>query len=343
MKYLIYVSWQSTDTNHAGMKYLCQRLACLYPDEYTAIESLRPQDYKRPRHNSLLSLLNPKYWFTKSKIREANIRCAENIQLQSGDTVILMEYMDKTVDQYDIARILRQKYPEVKIYGLSHLVPSRIEKLFDDSSLKEWSSAVDYIMTLGSSLTGYYKSRGINSLITTFHYVDDYYKADAIEDRDFKVLVQGSLKRDLGLLRSIVEENPDITFVVCQGMRNLSRLLGRYPNVRLMPFLREDELRGLMSECPVSLNVMKDTIGSNVIVTSMAMGQAMVCSDVGSIRDYCDESNCIFCNTLQDYSSALRLLKSDKVVLSAMREASLKKSERLLLRNFAKALSGITK
>lgn len=279
MKYLIYVSWQSTDTNHAGMKYLCRRLAQLYPEEYTAIESLRPQEYKRLRHGSLLSLFNPKYLFSASRIRKDNIRVAENLRLNSGDTVFLMEYMDKTVDQYDIARILRKNYPDVKIYGMSHLVPSRIDKMFDDRSLKKWASAVDCIITLGSSLTDYYKNRGIDSVITTFHYVDDYYR---------------------------------------------------------------EELRQLMRECPVSLNVMKDTIGSNVIVTSMAMGQAMVCSDVGSIRDYCDDSNCIFCVTLQDFSSALRHLKNDKAALLNMRESSLKKSEHFMLRNFSKALSDMT-
>ena len=36
-----------------------------------------------------------------------------------------------------------------------------------------------------------------------------------------------------------------------------------------------------MNDSDISLNVMKDTIGSNVICTSMATGLAMVVSDVG--------------------------------------------------------------
>ncbi|UVV76520.1 glycosyltransferase family 4 protein [Bacteroides fragilis] len=56
-----------------------------------------------------------------------------------------------------------------------------------------------------------------------------------------------------------------------------------------------------MNKADVSLNIMKDTIGSNVIVTSMAMGLAMVVSDVGSIRDYVDESNGLFCLTSKDF------------------------------------------
>lgn len=343
MKHLIYVSWQSTDTNHAGMKYLCQKLTRLFPEEYTAIESLRPQQYKRPRNGSFLNVLNPKYWFSRTKIKKHNIHFAESLQLNNDDTVLLMEYMDNTVDQYDIARIIRKNYPDVKIYGLSHLVPSRIDKMFDDTTMNLWTSAVDYIMTLGSSLTEHYIQRGINpdKLITTFHYVDDFYRIGHVTECRFKVLVQGSLKRDLELLRKIVEDNPDVYFIICQGMKDLSKQFWKFDNVSLMPYLHEENLRILMSECPVSLNVMKDTIGSNVIVTSMAMGQAMVCSDVGSIRDYCDDSNCIFCNTLQDFSSALRFLENDKPALLKMREASITKSEHFSISNFAEALSDI--
>ena len=56
-----------------------------------------------------------------------------------------------------------------------------------------------------------------------------------------------------------------------------------------------------MNDSDISLNVMKDTIGSNVICTSMATGLAMVVSDVGSIRDYCDETNACFCSSPDDF------------------------------------------
>lgn len=46
-----------------------------------------------------------------------------------------------------------------------------------------------------------------------------------------------------------------------------------------------------MAKADLSLNVMEDTVGSNVITTSMAMGLGLIVTDVGSIRDYCDESN----------------------------------------------------
>ena len=89
-----------------------------------------------------------------------------------------------------------------------------------------------------------------------------------------------------------------------------------------------------MASADVSLNVMKDTIGSNVIVTSMAMGLAMVCSDVGSIRDYCNESNCLFANTTQDFVKAVKTLSENVDRLNGMKQASLKKSSDLTIGNF---------
>lgn len=41
-----------------------------------------------------------------------------------------------------------------------------------------------------------------------------------------------------------------------------------------------------MKQSDVSLNVMNDTVGSNVITTSLAVGLAVVASNVGSISDY---------------------------------------------------------
>lgn len=343
MIYLIYVTWESTENNHAGMRYLCHSLAQLYPEKFTAIESLRPAQYKPSRQSSFLARLSHRYWFPSHRIKKANIKLAENLRLTDKDTIVLMEYMDTTVRQYEIARIVRRRFPSTKIYGLSHLVPSRIDKMFNQRSLTKWVSAVDSIVTLGSSLTRHYVERGVSpsKLITTFHYVDPYYKASTVTSADFKVLVQGSLKRDLGLLQKIVEDNPDTTFVICQGMKDLSRQFSHCPNVRLMPYLQEEDILALMQECAVSLNVMKDTIGSNVIVTSMAAGQAMVCSDVGSIRDYCDTKNCIFCTTLDDFSHALQFLKNHPETLFKMREASLTKSENFLLSNFSTELSRI--
>ena len=80
---------------------------------------------------------------------------------------------------------------------------------------------------------------------------------------------------------------------------------------------------------------MNDTIGSNVIVTSMAMGLAMICSDVGSIRDYCDEDNCIFCdNNVKSFSNAVNSLVTDKIRLAKYKESSINNSKEINISNF---------
>ena len=83
-----------------------------------------------------------------------------------------------------------------------------------------------------------------------------------------------------------------------------------------------------MASSDASLNVLEDTVGSNVITTSMAMGLAIIVSDVGSIRDYTDDSNAIFCsNTKESFIDAIKNLSSSPSRLVEMRKASIKKIE----------------
>ena len=58
--------------------------------------------------------------------------------------------------------------------------------------------------------------------------------------------------------------------------------------------------------------------GAKVVVTSMAMGLAMVVSDVGSIHDYCDDSNAIFCKNTDDFCEAITALSNDRNRLKEM-------------------------
>lgn len=345
MIYLVYVTWANTEVNHAGMKYLCKKLEELFPDKYTAIEMLTPK-FNFPGKPCLFfkiiyKVIDPvKSWIDNMKIKNHNRAFTNRLQVKDDDIIILMEYMDKEVNQHEVAKILRRRFKNIRIFGLTHLVPERLNLTFNKKDLNNWIHSIDGLITFGSSLTRYYTTRGVNpsKIITTFHYVDEYYKNNNIRDEGFKVLIQGNMMRNIELLKNIIEQTPDITFVLCQGIKDYSAQFGNYVNVKLTPFLKEEELRALMAKCPVSLNVMKDTIGSNVIVTSMAMGQAMLCSDVGSIRDYCDETNCIFCNTAQDFSKALILLKNNSKLLNEMRESSVRKSTKFSVTNFSSEL-----
>ena len=91
-------------------------------------------------------------------------------------------------------------------------------------------------------------------------------------------------------------------------------------NVEVFNYISEDLLLEKIQNADINLSVMRDTIGSNTIVSSMACGLAQICSDVGSIRDYCDDSNSIFCdNTVASFVDAIDKLKSDVELLSNMK------------------------
>ena len=82
-----------------------------------------------------------------------------------------------------------------------------------------------------------------------------------------------------------------------------------------------------MSRADISLNVLEDTVGSNVITTSMAMGLAIVVSDVGSIHDYCSERNALFCeNNSKSFIEAINRLSKDEDILISMRKNAYRKS-----------------
>lgn len=88
---------------------------------------------------------------------------------------------------------------------------------------------------------------------------------------------------------------------------------------------------------------MKDTVGSNVITTSLAMGLAMVVSDVGSIRDYCDKTNTLFCkNNAEDFVNALNTLKKDPLLVSRMQNASIDLSQKLKIENVDRWFSSLS-
>ena len=103
----------------------------------------------------------------------------------------------------------------------------------------------------------------------------------------------------------------------------------------------EAELKHYMNDSDISLNVMKDTIGSNVICTSMATGLAMVVRDVGSIRDYCDETN--ECSSPDDFIKNNMILANDRELLNSLKKMSLKKAQQFSIDNYCASLSSLLK
>lgn len=356
MIYFITKDWANTSSNHAGMQYLCRTLARNYPERYTWIpvpeEAYEAQ--KTPRN------LAERIWM---RLRRSSIyrKCGEMVSesvitklsgLKKGDTVMMMEYLDSGVMLLPLARTIRKNYPEVRTAGMVHLVPVKLKGMFSRNSLRQWCQSVDAILTLGSSLTRFLTEDCGNpaQFHTLFHYVDNYYlQAPHAKlysgEGPLKVIVMGNQMRDMDTVRETIRLTPDVQFVVCQGMVDMSEL-STFPNVELIPFVEENELRSLMASCHVSLNCMTDTIGSNVIVCSMAMGLAMICTDIGSIRDYCSDADTVFIPAGtekggQAASEALRALASDCKKVSDMQTEARKRAEDFSIPHFIEAMDEI--
>ena len=334
MKYLICQEWTNTSKNHAGIKYLCEELERRYPYEYVSI--CIPDFFKNYSGSFILKKI---VWFLSLiKYRKAIKKISKSLQnkLKEGDSVFLMEYMTKMYPQLPIAISLKKSTPSIPVYGMIHLVPGELEKFFPEPYFSRWKECIDKALTLGHSLSNYLVSKGFDksNVKTLFHYVDiDYYrpKIDRPENGTLTVIAMGNQMRNVKLLRQIVKDNMNVNFIICQGVSNFSSYFEHCDNVQLIPFVPEDELKAYMDTADVSLNVMIDTIGSNVIVTSLAMGLAMVCSNVGSITDYCNNSNSILCDNdkPKSFSEAIKKLGNNRELLESM-----KRNSRILSENF---------
>ena len=354
MKYLIVQDWSNTHGNHAGMKHMCDLLVEKYPSEYEMYVKECVRTWKSPQtfFEKVLWHLFDKYaqkrYQTQIFQKEYLKLCSPMFaKLKDNDEVFLLEYLLPWASQYELACYIRNHYPKVKIYALSHLTC----KFFDGMTAKEadliakWEKPIDKMLTLGSSLSAYFEKAGVpkEKISTGFHYVDsDYYhKQTAVEVHSpLRVIMMGALQRDYGMLAEIVKRCPDIHWIICRGRKNVDHLFPTSSNVELKGFLEEDELRHQMDIADVSLNIMEDTVGSNVITTSMAMGLAMVCSDVGSIRDYCREGNAIFCkNSVDDFVEKLNHLAAYKEIVLKMKNSSIENAKQFSIEKVNKWIS----
>jgi glycosyltransferase involved in cell wall biosynthesis len=134
---------------------------------------------------------------------------------------------------------------------------------------------------------------------------------------------------------SIIALSPEIHFHIFVGRGNI--LIDRYkdfPNVTIHVNIKETKLRAILHSSDISLNVMQYTVGSNAIVTAIASGLAMVCSDVGSIRDYVSPESGILFNSIGEAVEALNRLNNDRELLYALQKKSLVKAEELDIKIF---------
>lgn len=350
MKYLIVQDWSSTHGNHAGMHHMCKLLVELYPEKYRIVMMEIPESCP-VSGNLLMKVFNHiyfKYYQPFKHYRRYLDLCSPTFKmLKENDEVYLLEYLLQSASQYGLAVYIRKHFPNIKIYALSHLTTSFYKSFPNSKSfILKWEKPVDKMLTLGSSLSDFFFQMGVNKskISTGFHYVDlQYYNVHSInQNKCLTIIAIGNLQRDFLLLAAVIRNTPGVSWIVCKGRMNVDSYFKNCKNVVLKDYVEEDELRSLMSQSDISINVMEDTVGSNVITTSMAMGLGIIVSDVGSIHDYCTNENAVFCqNTAESFTDAVVKLRNDYRRVLNMREASLNMAKKLNVNNIDKWFSSL--
>jgi len=320
---VFYFEWPNVRGNHTGMAYFAECLKKYSRSEVKLIRTLR-------KYSSWREIVK-RLW------RESVIKYIRFV-LQPDDIFLFMEYINPSQvpgDHCAIASDLRKKGVNNKFIGLVHL-PGRVlmENLGKDY-IQSAVSNVDLIVVMGSNLARFFDELGCgNKVKLTFHYVDDHFYRPAKKKANKKnivVIASGYLFRNTIMLAEIIKQCPDITFDICMGYMKLDPMFNKFQNAIINKFLPEEEILKKMQQADASLSVFDDTVGSNVIVTSLACGLPQVVSDVGAIRDYCSEENAIFCKTVDEYVQAIHFLSQNREKCLQMGLSARKKAEEISL------------
>ncbi|MDR3327890.1 MAG: hypothetical protein LBT04_07210, partial [Prevotellaceae bacterium] len=235
----------------------------------------------------------PKWLKKHSKLYARLVVLYLRVMTSKKDVIFFTEFLDTVASKQTIsAEKLRQNNVRAKLFGLVHLSEKHLLEVYgDETYIKEKLKLLDKIVVLGSSLGNYFSRLGFDQkVVSTFHYVENsYYKPIEAkkENQRLRVIAMDSLKRNFTDLKTIVAATPDIDYDICMGALSLEDEFSAFDNVTLHGYLSDSELLQLMQGADVGLSVLEDTVGSNVITTSLACGLAQIVSDVGSIRDYC--------------------------------------------------------
>ncbi len=352
MKYLICQEWGNTKDNHAGMMHMCNLLKNNYIDDYEII--IFPDLYKNLSKNKIFRRIEC-FLIKKLLVPYKYLKIGQNLKgkLKKKDSVYLLEYCELLYPQLILAQYLKRNANGIAIYGLIHLVPQKLDNSFTVSQIRKWIKPLNGILTFGSSLSNYFiKELSIpeNKVYTLFHYVDlDYYKPkkNLRKEEDDKiipkVLAMGNQKRNFELLFQIVKNNPTTKFIICQGVLDLRDKFSLSDNVELIGFVEESKLLDIMQNSDISINIMDDTVGSNVITTSMAVGLAIISSDVGSVRDYCKNDGAIYCRNddFHSFSHAIKELLENRDTLNTLQSRAIEYSKRFSIENFNDLLNNL--
>jgi hypothetical protein len=333
MKYLVVQNWRNTSKNHTGMLHLGKLILRESPSDYKLIVIPDIILWVNSKWFMKLQFILQPYFYSSYYIF---IGFWLSLKLKSGDKIFLMEYLLKERNQFMLARVLKLiKRENIEIHALPHLTPSRLDLMFGEKKIQRYCKFVDNIFTLGSSLSNFLIEKGIDErkIKTTFHYVDNnFYRVLNIfpnhdKNKRLKVIIMGMQMRDYNFLNRIIETLHEVDFIIYSGLDNGLFRLASNTNVVVKKFVPENELFMDMQLSDVSLSLLKDTVGSNVIVSSMAMGLINVVSEVGSIKDYCTSDESFLCTNFDEFYNAIKILDNNRLHLYEMRIKSLEKSK----------------
>lgn len=323
--YLLYYDYRHTSGNHAGMAYMAR--AMQISNRSICLIKHPEQEY---RGGWLFA-----YGYA------LGLAAYLKLVLRRGDQVLFFEYLSGDFGYQDtIARLLRQWGCTNQFSGLVHLGGDQLMSLYKTPSGILWRlDYMDRILVFGSSLktflsdsVGYRKP-----IFRTYHYTETAFYVPSPKPREsgapLQVLVLGKLKRNADQLTEIIGRTREMAcFHVCAGSSTQASI-ANFPNVRIYPPLSEGDLRGLMQLCDVNLSVFYDTVGSNAITSTLACGLVQVASHVGSIEDYGDSTNSIWCARTDDFINALAVLANDEQRLTQMKKSARAQAERMSLGN----------
>ena len=350
MKYLIVQEWQSTKGNHAGMSHMCDLLVDSWPEQYVKICKSSPTPLRLKSAGGLKGVIGKLIGliYKKKYAREYLKLCKPILKrLTAEDEVFLLEYNWPLTSQLSVAKYIKRHHSSVKILALSHMAPIVYEKINAKKFLLKWSKYVDVEMTLGTNLSKYFVECGISpsKIVTGFHYVDNNYYQKKAEDltrpSKLTIIAMGAMQRNYELLADVANTCKNVNWIICKGKKTVEHLF-RGDHITLVGYVSEDELRRLMDVSDLSFNVMEDTVGSNVIATSLAMGLGVIASDVGAIHDYLDDECAVFCeNKKESFEEAINNLVENASRVYSMKKAALHRAEKLSIEKFHEWLLNI--
>lgn len=323
--YLLYYDYCHTRGNHAGMAYLARAMQA--SNRSIRLIKHPEQEYRGGWLFAYMYALG--------------IAAYLKFVLRRGDQVLFFEYLSGDFGYQDtIARLLRQWGCNNYFSGLVHLGGDQLMSLYKTpAAILRRLDYTDRILVFGSSLktflsdsVGYRKP-----IVRTYHYAETTFYVPSSKPHEagapLQVLVLGKLKRNADQLAAIIERTKGIAyFHVCAG-RSAHASIAHFPHVRIYPALSEVDLRGLMQLSDVNLSVFYDTVGSNAVTSTLACGLVQVASHVGSIEDYGDSTNSIWCECTDDFVNALAALAHDEQRLRKMQKSARAQAERISLAN----------